>query len=312
MKFYLGVTDNRWFQFLRERNPEEVNFWQPGENAVFKSLQPGDIFLFKLKSPIHAIGGLGFFSSHTKLPLNMAWSVFGVQNGCSGEDDFRRMILSYRKDKYNFNPNIGCIVLTNPIFFQEEEYIPVPENWKRSIVQGKGYITGEFFADKLWTQIQEKLNKYLAVPEGLKQTQLELENKTTDPDFREILKKVRLGQQAFRLQLTDAYGRRCSVTGEKTLPVLEAAHIKPYAKSGPHLLSNGILLRADLHKLFDNGYFTITSDYRIEISKRIREEFENGKEYYQFHGKPLIHLPTNNTNKPALLFIDWHNNNLFR
>ncbi|MBL0341208.1 MAG: HNH endonuclease [Bacteroidetes bacterium] len=88
------------------------------------------------------------------------------------------------------------------------------------------------------------------------------------------------------------------------MPVLEAAHIKPYNKSGPHLLSNGLFLRADLHKLFDNGYLTITSDYKIEVSKRIKEEFQNGKEYYQFHGKELLHLPVELNNRPDIKYIE--------
>lgn len=308
MKFYLGVTDNNWFRFLREKNPEEVNFWQPGENSVFKVLEPGDLFLFKLKSPMNAIGGLGFFSNHTRLPLNMAWNVFGEQNGCEYEDVFRRMILNYRNDKYNQNPNIGCIVLTNPVFFDDEDFIPVPENWGKSIVQGKSYNTGEPQADRLWLEIQDRLKKYFLPKQDNKPTQLELENLNTDVEYRQLLTNVRLGQNSFRLKLTDAYSRKCSITGEKTLPVLEAAHIKPYSKSGPHLISNGLVLRSDLHKLFDNGYITITADYKIEVSKRIREEFQNGKEYYQYHGRHLLHLPESPLNRPDHKFIEWHNN----
>ena len=112
--------------------------------------------------------------------------------------------------------------------------------------------------------------------------------------------------------VTDSYSRRCSITGEKTLPVLEAAHIKPYALSGPHFISNGILLRSDMHKLFDSGYITITPDLKVEVSKKIKEEFENGREYYQYHGKDLLYLPNREIDKPATQFIDWHNNNVFR
>jgi putative restriction endonuclease len=117
-----------------------------------------------------------------------------------------------------------------------------------------------------------------------------------------------MGQGAFRLKLTDAYQRRCSFTGERTLPVLEAAHIKPYSESGPHLLSNGLVLRSDLHKLFDDHYLTITSDYKVEVSLRIKQEFENGKEYYKFHGQPLLYLPLQLKDQPAKEFIDYHNN----
>lgn len=61
------------------------------------------------------------------------------------------------------------------------------------------------------------------------------------------------------------------MTGEKTLPVFEAAHIRPFSKEGPHLPSNGLLLRADLHTLFDRGLMTITEDNRIEVSGHIKE-----------------------------------------
>jgi putative restriction endonuclease len=61
------------------------------------------------------------------------------------------------------------------------------------------------------------------------------------------------------------------VTGEKTLPALEAGHIRPYAKSGPHEIRNGLLLRSDLHNLFDLGYLTVALDYRVAVSRRIRE-----------------------------------------
>ena len=129
---------------------------------------------------------------------------------------------------------------------------------------------------------------------------------------KSVLTKVRLGQGAFRVLITDAYSRRCSITGEKTLPVLEAAHIKPYAESGPHFISNGLLLRSDMHKLFDSGYLTITNDYKIEVSQRIKEEFQNGKEYYQYHGKELLYLPQKPIDKPNETYIDWHNNNIYR
>jgi putative restriction endonuclease len=127
-----------------------------------------------------------------------------------------------------------------------------------------------------------------------------------------VLTKVRLGQGAFRILVTDAYSRRCSITGEKTLPVLEAAHIKPYAESGPHFISNGLLLRSDMHKLFDSGYLTISNDLKIEVSQRIKEEFQNGKEYYQYHGKELLYLPHRDMDKPNEKYIDWHNTNIYR
>ena len=103
-----------------------------------------------------------------------------------------------------------------------------------------------------------------------------------------VLIMPRLGQGSFRLLLTDAYRYRCAMSGERTLPVLEAAHIRPYSKAQDHSLSNGLLLRSDLHKLFDLGYVGVNpKTLKIEVSRRIREEFENGREYYRFNDQAL-------------------------
>ncbi len=311
MKFYLGVTDNNWYNFLARENREDINFWQPGGNTAFRVLSPCEPFLFKLRSPVNAIAGIGFFSSHTFLPISIAWDAFGKGNGCNSLTELQKMILPLRKDKPNINPTIGCIVLTNPIFFKKEEWIAIPEDWSNNIVQGKSYSPENESGNKLWIKVDRLLQKYLYAVSDEEKSQLILE----DPEAmygQSILTKVRLGQGAFRILVTDAYNRKCAISGEKTLPVLEAAHIKPYAESGPHFISNALLLRSDLHKLFDAGYLTITSDLKVEVSKRIKEEFQNGKEYYKFHGSDLYNLPNRIKDKPETRFVEWHNENIFK
>ena len=98
---------------------------------------------------------------------------------------------------------------------------------------------------------------------------------------------------------------------KKTLPVLEAAHIKDYSQSGPHRTNNGLLLRADIHRLFDDGYVTIDPDFNFLVSKRVKEQFENGKEYYRFDGKKLQNLPESLNDLPSEEFIKWHNEQRF-
>ncbi|HEY6978139.1 MAG TPA: HNH endonuclease, partial [Chitinophagaceae bacterium] len=157
-------------------------------------------------------------------------------------------------------------------------------------------------------KIDDVLQKYLVL--SLKEpveNQLILSDTEWPGYGKSIFQKVRVGQGAFRVLVTDAYNRRCSISGEKTLPVLEAAHIKPYNLEGPHKISNGLLLRSDIHKLFDSGYITITKDYKVEVSKAIKEEFENGKEYYKYHGGNLLYLPSKDIDKPNEKFIEWHN-----
>jgi putative restriction endonuclease len=311
MKFYLGVTDNSRFDYLSEINPEDVNFWQPSGTTNFQAIPPGAPFFFKLKRPRNHIGGLGFFSSHTKLPISIAWDTFHERNGCANFDEFKAKIQSYRKDTKP-NPNIGCIVLTNPIFFNKRDWVPAPSDWGKSIVQGKGYETTSPIGQDLWMRLSTLLEQYIT-NRPLNKPGDNIVSELESPQYgSSILTKVRLGQGAFRVLVTDAYQRRCSITGEKTLPLLEAAHIKSYAKSGPHSLANGLLLRSDMHKLFDTGYLTITSEFKVEVSSRIKEEFQNGREYYQYHGKSLLYLPNDFQKRPNQAYIEWHNSNIYR
>ena len=94
--------------------------------------------------------------------------------------------------------------------------------------------------------------------------------------------------------------------------MLEAAHIRPYAAQGPHRISNGILLRSDLHKLFDLGYMTVTPELRLEVSPRLREEWQNGREYYAYHGQELSFCPVDAASHPSTEFLQWHNENRFK
>jgi putative restriction endonuclease len=127
----------------------------------------------------------------------------------------------------------------------------------------------------------------------------------------EFLTRARLGQGAFRVLVTDAYARRCAITGERTLPALEAAHIQPFAKSGPNVTANGLLLRSDLHKLFDSGYVSVTPDLSVEVSRKIKEEFENGRDYYALDGRKLVVVPAMEKDRPSSQFLEWHNSNIY-
>lgn len=303
MKIWVGVTDGDWFSYLRALAPDEVNFWQPSGSKQFKVLQPGEPFLFKLHSPQNYIVGGGFFVRHTILPCSLAWSAFGTNNGVSDLVAFRARIRRYRRDSEAApDPAVGCSILTQPFFWSEEQWIPVPSDWARNIVQGKSYDDAEPIGRALW---QEVLARFALDPRLR-------EIKDEGPKYgAEYLARARLGQGAFRVLVTDAYQKRCAISGERTLPVLQAAHIQPYSAAGPHRVSNGLLLRSDLHILFDRGYVTVTPELRVEVSKRIREEFENGREYYAYHGKTLAVLPRESAERPAAEFLRWHNENCF-
>ncbi|HZB90261.1 MAG TPA: HNH endonuclease [Stellaceae bacterium] len=299
----VAVTDRAWFEYLRAlQAPAEVNFWAPSARS-FRALQPGELFLFKLHAPDEFIVGGGIFAHADDLPCSLAWESFRDLNGAASFAEMRARIARYRHaspaDRSDFV--IGCRILTQPFFFAEADWIEVPLSWSRNIVSFKRYDTSEGDGLRLWEGVQERLAR--AAPAGL-----------AEPAARfgePVLIRPRLGQGAFRVLVTDLYGRRCAVTRERTLPALDAAHIRPYAEGGAHEATNGLLLRRDIHSLFDAGYVTVTTDYRFEVSRRIREEYENGRDYYALRGNEIT-LPERSELRPDKAALEWHNERCFR
>ncbi|OQW88337.1 MAG: restriction endonuclease [Rhodoferax ferrireducens] len=310
MKYWAGVTDNGWFDFLSRANVDEVNFWQPRGKVTFAGLQPGSPFLFKLKRPFNHIAGGGYFVKSTSLPLSIAWDAFGLKNGAQSRQAFEAMIRRLVVDPAVRDPEIGCTVLSQPFFWPRDLWIPEPSGFASNIVRGRYYDTNVPNEAKLWHQVQDRLDQRAAVGHGhvISESEPELLARYGTP----VLVKPRLGQGAFRVLVTDAYRRKCALTGESTLPVLEAAHILPFSEGGPHDTSNGLFLRSDFHKLFDLGMITVTPDYRVEVSPRIREDWFNGKAYYRLHGLPLTNLPESVSERPAPEFLSWHNDHCFQ
>lgn len=98
--------------------------------------------------------------------------------------------------------------------------------------------------------------------------------------------------------------------GEKALPALDAAHIRPVAAGGQHRLDNGLLLRSDVHRLFDAGYVTVTPNGHFLVSRRIKDDFDNGEPYVPYHGQQ-IWMPKDPRRQPDRLQLEWHADEVF-
>lgn len=312
MKFWVGVTDNTWFNFLAARSLDEANFWQPSAKPPFKNAPVGMPFLFKLKKPNNHIAGGGFFVTYSTLPVPLAWEVFGEKNGAASIDDLYAT-LGPLSGKRGLSGEIGCTILANPFFLPREEWIADPPGWSGNIVRGKRYESSSTEGDLIWSIFERKFleNSYQTEKEDLDSVD-SVVNESTGKYGNPVLVNPRLGQSSFRVLVTDAYKRKCAVTGESTLATLEAAHIVPYSKEGSHNIRNGLLLRADFHRLFDAGLVGISQDFRIKISPKIRETWFNGKAYYRLHDKRLSVLPDLAEHRPDPDRLDWHLKNRFQ
>lgn len=307
MKAFVAVTDREWFEHLSHAGTlDEVNFWQPSPGNTFQAVQPGAALLFKLHSPHNFIVGGGVFSHWTKLRVSLAWEAFGIKNGAENLPDMRARIERYRRTKRALQEDyeIGCILLQQPFFLPMDQWLPVPD-WHANIVRGKTYDLTVEPGRTLWGDIQDRL-QLLAFRD---ETGGEIPQPV--PRYGEPVAVLpRLEQGSFKIIVTDAYSRRCVVTGEKALPVLEAAHIRPYAEGGDHRVDNGLLLRSDLHTLFDRGYLTVTPEYRVEVSRRLKKDFDNGEEYFARHGQRIV-VPRSPAWRPSREFLVWHNERRF-
>ncbi|MBU6162685.1 MAG: HNH endonuclease [Myxococcales bacterium] len=313
MRGYIGVTDFDWYRRLLtlQPEPEEVNFWQPSGGTLTK-LAPGSPFLFKLhKGKGDAICGFGLYARGTHLPIREAWNYLGASNGVSSLQELYARVVKYRAKKpgvtVTVNDAIGCHLILAPVFFERDMWIDAPSDWSSNIVQGAGRSLDDAEMSRIWRQCLERAK---LVQLG-SQTRLHLQEATDDFRYGEPrLVAPRLGQGIFRSAVLDAYGRACAVTTEHSVPVLEAAHVRPYGLGGTHDIRNGLLLRADVHKLFDAGYVTVTPDARFEVSTRLKTDFDNGVVYYAMHGKKIL-LPEDVSKRPDPEQLRWHNEKVF-
>ncbi len=146
---FIANTDRAWFDFLSEaagasnRCLDEVNFWQPSATRPMKQMEVGTPVFFRLKKPVFAIAGYGFFAHFGVLSLKMAWETFGWKNG---DPDFLRLLeriggyrgLNLLDPRQEIDP-LGCTILREAVFWPQEKWIPWRNEmgWSDNIVQGR-------------------------------------------------------------------------------------------------------------------------------------------------------------------------------
>jgi len=307
MRGFVAVTDPGWYERLRRTpGPKDANFWRPSTREV--RLAPGTPFFFKLKAPHHAIGGFGFFSSFSVLPDWLAWDTFEGANGTADLKELRARLSKIQQGaRIEADPQgrIGCCLIAEAQFFPREAWVAAPSDWHARTVTGAAYDLSQGEGARIWQQCQEQA----AASDGSR-SGLVLQEPTGERYGTPSLRRPRLGQGIFRVQVLDAYGRACAVTGEHSLPVVEAAHIKPYADGGEHRVTNGLALRTDIHRLLDRGYATVDEDLRFVVSRRLKADFDNGHSYYGLQGRPL-QVPQDPGLHPSREALAWHRQECF-
>jgi putative restriction endonuclease len=303
MRAYVGVTDADWIRRLGAlgTGARDVNFWKPGGQTAFKALAPGEPFVFKTKRAHgNRLVGVGIFEGFAFTRVDEAWNLFGLGNGVSDLADFLRRLELLRRDRpVAPSSQIGSTLLRDVQFFDTSQQLPAPSDFQLNTVAGRTYNL-----DELPTQheVFRAVGRYLSPTE--ESTELRWSwNRAMFSDPR--LSRHRLGQEAFKAVIAQNFHHRCAITGDKVRPVLQAAHIRPVAEGGEHRSDNGLLLRSDVHTLFDAGYLGVDNRMRLQVSPALRSEFGNGDALYA-KANETIALPARGVDQPNVEFLEWH------
>ena len=313
---FIALTDKNWFDYLKGRANsdhivDEANFWFPKAQAPPARMQPGHPVFLRLKSPDYAIAGVGFFAAFHLLSMEEAWQLFQWRNGDDTVSDFYKRIRQYRRDETEdeiLNKPLGCMVLRSVELWDKSRWVPwgVEQGFATNIVRGLGVHDPARAA-----QLISLIGAGGQVRDGEFGDRFQLVTGDTRQWRDRSAQAVREGQGGFRLRLLDAYGNQCAITGEHTVPVLDAAHIQPYLGPASNHVQNGMLLTKEFHALFDRGYVTVTPEHVVKVSTRLKKDFSNGRRYYPFDGQVLAKLPQDTRFFPSADALQWHGAHVF-
>ena len=299
--FAVAPTDLDWFQQLRTDGVkgDVINFWTPTPWNISR-LQVNDKLYFMLKSPIRKIGGFGKFVEYKNMRVSEAWRKYGRDNGVENLSQ-----LISRTDKYKAkhtkknlisDPVIGCILLNDPEFYDNDN---LKTDKSEGIDFPKQVVKIKYFR-KREKKVQNEKEREIEVKKTFELVD------SSKSKRKQLTQKERKGQAAFRRDILKIYNNSCAITEIKQKEVLEAAHIQGYVNEESNNVQNGICLRVDIHKLFDNGLISINNDYRVVVSSMLKST-----EYERIDGKK-IKLPNNKMHYPSAKALENHNKQVFR
>ncbi len=175
-------------------------------------------------------------------------------------------------------------------------------------------IWNEFYKD--WENLSYESEviraKYRKIPIDIS-SGIDRTNLPKSGDEREAIIKIRINQNFFRKTILSSYNYKCCITGIPTIELLVASHIKPWSADINNRLNprNGLCLNALHDKAFDRGLITISSDFKLVVSKFIKENFTNKSisHFFKRFENKKIKIP--NRFLPDKELLEYHQNNIF-
>jgi len=294
----LGSTSPEWLDFHQQYNLQIANFWQPTPRNP-RNIRFGDRWYFCRRNA-GQIDGYGTFIAWRSMRIIDAWNMYAQGNGVENLANFIDAVnQASANNDHTEESIIGCIELQDLAYFQDPVIIQHanirPLNSSFRYILETDPIEDFFIAENRdWEAPDIPFN-----PCDL--------NEARPFEMRNI--RIRRNQANFRNALLAVYGANCAISGPQPKEVLDAAHIQPYVNASSNHRENGLLLRADLHRLFDRGVMTIDE----ELIVRFCDAFiDQNCSYKPFNGNRLVFSDDDDiATRPSQAALEYHRTQRF-
>ena len=194
------------------------------------------------------------------------------------------------------------LIMNDPVSREELRNILIKKYFP--LVQNISYASIDYLNDVAQQILNDSAIQYKRKINHIKS----LEN---DDLFEE---EVVIRNGVFKREIPKAYNYTCSISGMRVYlkngqTLIDGCHIMPFSKTQDDTITNGIALCPNLHRAFDNGYITISNDYKVIVSSHLIET-ESNYSIHQFHNKK-INLPMSEIHYPRKDVLEWHRDCVF-
>ena len=221
---------------------------QIDDQTFLTSAERGETSIWRLANSYRQIRERDFIWAYFTLPQGLIRSVGRVVGEPFQHEIWNEWAIRIRWDR---------------LFSQELSRRPVPYS---------------AFEQRIWSAAVKASERTASVLNRWLDDHQSATGRAMDRDVEMVLRtvKTRQGQAAFRRDLIAAQRGRCAVTGCEEQDVLQAAHVKGVSSSGRHSVKNGLLLRADIHTLFDKGLLVIDKDFTVCVDASVVDPYYRG------------------------------------
>lgn len=296
---------NSWYQVLKThflaKGSSRMSLFQNDNTLKDAGISPGTLTLFLLNedNKNYIIGG-GYFLFFKLIDTDNYWNTQGVKCGFRSKEELQE----YLKNEGYDPKNVETLIFDSYFMFTKHERVLIPENFDKEYCNKNCNILSldDPFGKYINKIVLSKREPYIA-SFGMDWPGIY---------FATSHFNTRNYYAQFNAKISCIYNNTCALTGTKIEPLVDAVHIKPFSDHKFQDVQNGIMLRTDIHKLFNEGYITFEykkSDLIAIVSKSIKDSFDDS--YYDKYNRKKLHLPEDLNLRPKKELIDWHRENVF-